>query len=193
MRNATKHDVPVIVRLLAPVFSDNQSVNRCVKNDSNRLTRIENQIKYVSRISLRDKMAFINDEKTGALLCNLSNGKKATVIDDLYYLFKVSGIKLGLQLIKREKLLKQMIPGKDFCHLWFIGVENNFQGKGYGTKMIDFLKKTCRERSLPIYLETSNRRNLKFYEKNGFSLYHKSQLPTDDFELYFYYWNPNQN
>ena len=193
MINATKNDLRTIVKILAPSFSDNQSVNRCIKQDSKRFNRVENQIKYISRISLRNEMAFINDEKTGAILCNFSYGKKATISDDIYYLSKVSGLKLGLQLMKQEKLLKQIMPDQDFCHLWFIGVSNEYQGKGIGSEMIDFLKKICSEKNLPIYLETSNQRNLKFYEKNGFKLYHKSQLPMDNFELYFYCWNPDQN
>jgi len=185
---ATKKDIPAIVKILAPAFSDNLSVNRCVKQDSNRLKRIENQIKYISRICIRNNMAFINNEKTSAVLCHLTSGKKATIMDDLYYLFCVSGVRLGLQLMKREKLLKQIVPEAEGCHLWFIGVDKNCQGKGLGSAAMGDIKQMCKEKNLPIYLETSNPRNLKFYEKNGFELYYKIQLPTDDFELYFFRW-----
>jgi ribosomal protein S18 acetylase RimI-like enzyme len=191
MITATKKEIPAIVKILAPPFSTNQSVNRCVKQDKRRFQRIENQIRYVSNISIRDNMAYMNSAKTGAMLCNLSNGEKSTMLDDLYYLTQVSGLKLGLQLIKREKLLKQMIPMRDYCHLWFIGVENGSQGKGIGTQMIEYLKQTCMERGLPICLETSNPRNIKFYERNGFDLSRKVRLPMDDFDLYFYSWNPH--
>jgi len=190
MINATKNDIPGIVKILTPPFSTNQSVNRCVKQDYRRLQCIENQIRYVSNISIRNNMAYINNTKTGAVLCNLSNGKKATVLDDLYFLVQVSGLKLGLQLIEREKLLKQIHPKTDYCHLWFIGVEIASQGKGIGTKMIEYVKQICREKNLPIHLETSNPLNFKYYERNGFNLYRKIKLPIDDFELYFYSWDP---
>lgn len=193
MKSATKKNIPAIVKILAPAFSDNKSVNRCVKQDSRRYKRIENQIKYISSICIRNKMAFLNENMTGTVLCTLSNGGGATLLDDLYYIFKVSGVKLGLQLIKREKLLKQILPNDNYCHLWLIGIDKESQSKGNGTKIISFLKKNCRDQQLPIYLETSNQRNKIFYEKNGFKLYHRTQLSTDNFELYFYYWDPREN
>lgn len=193
MITATKSDIPLMVDILAPAFSDNLSVNRCVKQTPDRYQRIRNQVKYIARISLRNRMAFLNEQKTGVVLCNLSQGKKATLFDDIWFLWKVSGLKLGLQLMKREKLLKQIIPDEDCCHLWFIGVSTESQGKGHGSEMIASLKKICSEKKLPIYLETSNLRNLAFYEKNGFRLYKKNRLPTDDFDLYFYSWHPEQN
>ncbi len=190
--HASKKDIPLIVHILAPAFSDNQSVNRCIKQDSRRVQRIENQVKYATMLSLRSHMAYLNATKTGAILCTLSDGKKATILDDLYYLFYVSGLKLGLQLMKREKALQQILPKSTNCHIWFIGVDKTVQGKGTGTKMIEDVKKICQEQHLPIYLETSNPRNFRFYEKNGFTLYQKIKLPMDDFELYFYSWEPRQ-
>ncbi|WP_282124857.1 GNAT family N-acetyltransferase [Marinifilum flexuosum] len=192
MINARRNDIPLLIKILTPPFSANLSVNRCVKQDDKRLQRIENQIRYISKISIRNNFAFVNTTKTGVVLCNLSNGKKANILDDLYFIFKVSGLKLGLQLLKREKMLKQLHPKSDYCHLWFIGVKNSSQGSGIGTKMIKFLKQTCQEKGLPIYLETSNPDNLKFYEKNGFKLYKTVKLPMDDFELYLYSWVPQK-
>lgn len=188
---ATEKDIPLMVEILAPAFSDNLSVNRCVNQTLNRFDKIKNQVKYIARISLRNRMAFINEQKTGVVLCNLSYGKKATVFDDIWFLWKVSGLKLGLQLMKREKLLKQIIPDENCCHLWFIGVSPEWQGKGTGSEMIADLKKICSEKKLPICLETSNRRNIAFYEKNGFRLYNKTRLPGDNFVLYFYSWHPD--
>ncbi len=190
MINARRKDIPTLIKILTPPFSANLSVNRCVKQDGRQLQRIENQIRYVSNISIKNSFAFIDTTKKGAVLCNLSNGRKATILDNLYFLFKVSGMKLGLQLIKREKLLKQIHPKLNHCHLWFIGVENASQGDGIGTRMIEYLKQICQEKRLPIYLETSNPNNIKFYEKNGFKLNRIIKLPMDDFELYFYSWDP---
>lgn len=187
LKLATKKDIPNIINTIVPAFNNNQSVNRCVKQDRKRLLRIENQIKYVCRLSIKNKMAFITDDKKGAVLCTISTGKKASVFDDLYFIFKVSGIKLGLQLLKREKLLKQFKPqNQAYCHLWFIGVSPEIQGTGIGSKIMGEIKSLCKEKNLPIYLETSNERNIAFYEKNGFTLYKKEQLVTDEFLLYFF-------
>jgi len=68
--------------------------------------------------------------------------------------------------------------------------KNASQGKGVGTKMMEYVKHICQERSLPIHLETSNPGNFKFYEKTGFHLYQELKLPMDDFGLYFFSWDP---
>ena len=156
MITATKSDIPLMVDILAPAFSDNLSVNRCVKQSPDRIEQIKNQVKYIARISLRNRMAFLNEQKTGVVLCNLSPGKKATVFDDIWFLWKVSGLKLGLQLMKREKLLKKIIPDENCCHLWYIGVAPECQGMGAGSEMMSALKKICTEQKLSIFLETSN-------------------------------------
>lgn len=193
MKTARTDDIPMLIKILTPPFSTNLSVNRCVKQDTLRLRRIENQIRYISRISIRNECAFINSSANGVMLCNMSHGKRANIIDDLYFIFKVSGIKLGLQLLKREKMLKQLHPKINYCHLWFIGVEIKSQGTGIGTDMINDLKQRCQERGLPIYLETSNPDNLKFYEKNGFRLNKTIKLPMDDFKIYLFSWDPQKH
>ena len=43
-----------IVEILTLPFTDNLSVNRCVKQDKKRLQRIENQIKYVSSTTVTE-------------------------------------------------------------------------------------------------------------------------------------------
>jgi ribosomal protein S18 acetylase RimI-like enzyme len=133
-------------------------------------------------------MAYINKAKTAAILCHLSYGKKANIWDDLYFIFKVSGIKLVLQILKREKLLKDLHPKTKFCHLWFIGVKNELQGQGHGSQMLDAIKSICLGKQLPIYLETSNKDNINFYLNNGFVLEKTVQLPMDDFEIYLFSW-----
>ncbi len=192
MIRATKKDIPTLIKILSTPFFYNNSVNRCIKKDNKKQQRIENQIKYVSNISIKNNMAFINDSLNGAVLGVLSNGIKATLWDNLFFLFKVSGVKLGLNLIKREKILNQVSQEKNYFHLWFIGVCSEMQGQGAGSQMLSDIKIICREKSLPIYLETSNKRNLVFYERNGFKLYKKMRLPMDDFDLYFFKWNPEE-
>jgi len=192
MITAREKDIPALIRILTPPFETNRSVNRCVKQDDKRLQRIAKQIRYVCKISIRNNLAFMNSSQTGALLCNLSDGKKSTILDDFLFILQVSGLKLGLQILKREKQLKQLRPKTNYCHLWFIGVLNDWQGNGVGSQLLTCLKQRCKEKNLPIYLETSNAFNIPFYERNGFRLIKTRKLPMDDFEIYFFSWSPNE-
>lgn len=187
---AQKQDIPQLVKILLYPFQYNLSVNKCIKQDKKKLSRIENQIKYVSRISIRNNWAFMNKDQTGAVLCVPSDGKKATLEDDFFFIRKVSGLKLGFKLMKRERLLSKYHPSEPFCHLWYIGVDITLQRKGEGSRMIQFVQNKCKEENLPIYLETSNEDNIKFYQKNGFEMFQCAELPGDEFTLYFFRWEP---
>ncbi len=48
----------------------------------------------------------------------------------------------------------------------------------------EIIDKSSRE-DLPIYLETSEERTLKFYQKQGFEVYHTSKEELFGFKLYF--------
>lgn len=187
---AQKQDIPQLIKILLYPFQYNLSVNRCIKQDKKKLARISNQIRYVAKISIKNNWAFMNNDKTTAVLCVPSDGKQATVVEDFFFIRKVSGLKLGFKLMKRERLIAKYHPSTPFCHLWYIGVDITLQRKGEGSKMMRFIQGKCREENLPIYLETSNEDNIRFYQKNGFEMYDSVQLPGDDFTLYFFKWLP---
>ena len=64
-----------------------------------------------------------------------------------------------------------------YIHLLIMGVSQEFQGKGFGGKLLRALiEKAETERKL-IYLETQNEENVNFYEKYGFSVKKKIILP----------------
>lgn len=93
----------------------------------------------------------------------------------------IIGIENVFQVLKREKIIKSYHPKGDFIHLWLMGVLPEAQGTGIGSKL---LKETLNfyEGKL-IYLETTTQENLRFYNKNGFSVFHETlEL---DYPLYF--------
>ncbi len=192
MHPVLQEDIPKVAQLLAQAFDDNKSVNRCIKQGSKRKNCIYRLMRYVCKTSVRNKMAFIHPSRNGVLLCTYSNGIKPSFWDDLQYILQVSGLKLGLKLLKRERLLNQRHAKNKYCHLWFIGMDASHQGKGIGSEMMTSIKKVCQMQKMDIYLETSNLRNLAFYEQNGFTCYLKEQLTTDDFPLYFFKWSSNE-
>jgi ribosomal protein S18 acetylase RimI-like enzyme len=49
-----------------------------------------------------------------------------------------------------------------------IGVEPIHQGRGLGNALMENVLKRCDEERLPAYLESTNPRNIPFYERLGF-------------------------
>ncbi len=64
-----------------------------------------------------------------------------------------------------------------YIHLLIMGVSEEFQGKGFGGKLLRALIEKAEAEKKSIYLETQKENNVKFYEKYGFSVKKKIILP----------------
>ena len=64
-----------------------------------------------------------------------------------------------------------------YIHLLIMGVSQEFQGKGFGGKLLRALIEKAETERKPIYLETQKEQNISFYEKYGFSVKKKVILP----------------
>lgn len=62
-------------------------------------------------------------------------------------------------------------------YLQVIGVDPQFQGKGYAGKLLEPMLARIDEEGLPCYLETIDEHNVSFYEHFGFAVIEKSTIP----------------
>ena len=71
---------------------------------------------------------------------------------------------------------KRLAP---FKHWFFqtIGVDPQFQGKGYAGKLIRAMLARIDKEDLPCYLETLDEKNVRLYEHFGFRVIEKSAIP----------------
>jgi len=100
--------------------------------------------------------------------------------------------KIGLKASKRYKpfgeyaikMHKKHAPGKHW-YLETLGVDPNFQGKGIGSSLMNIKFKDIDLQGLPIYLETSTEKNVKFYEKLGFHVAEEVLIPETEVTQYY--------
>ena len=67
-------------------------------------------------------------------------------------------------------------------YLWFIGVDPEHQNEGIGSILLDDIIEDSERKRRPIYLETSTVKNLPWYKKFGFQIYHELNL---SYKLFF--------
>jgi len=70
-------------------------------------------------------------------------------------------------------ILEQMAsyhPTDPHWYLPLIGVDPAYQGRGYGTALLDYALQTCDRDHLPAYLESTNPRNIPLYQRHGFEV-----------------------
>jgi len=111
--------------------------------------------------------------------------KKFKMIVNIGCLLKSKVYKMGREASKRIKPIEEHLvkvhrefaPG-DHWYLQSLGVEPAHQGKGYGSLLMEYmLEKINNTSPLPIYLETSTEKNVRFYKRFGFEVMREDIIP----------------
>jgi ribosomal protein S18 acetylase RimI-like enzyme len=174
MDKANYNDKSRVVDILTQSFKDNTSVNYIIKQDKNRLQRIEELMNYSFKLSNKFGKTYVsNDNKACAII--IYPDKKRTTLKsmlwDIQFILKAIGIGNIRKALKREAAIKKFHPEIPFTYLWFIGTEPSEQGKGIGTALMKEIISDSEKLNRPICLETSTESNISWYEKFGFKTY----------------------
>ncbi|WP_316778723.1 GNAT family N-acetyltransferase [Pedobacter antarcticus] len=173
------------VRILANAFEHNLSVNHIVKQDHLRSQRLIALMNYTFKVCGAYGKVFISADGCACALVMLPDKKKVSMkmlFWDLKLIVNVIGIDHLFKVLKRETLIRQSRPFMEMYYLWFIGVHPLAQHRGRGTELLEALIADARAMKRPIFLETSVLKNVPWYEKFGFRIYHEINL---GYKLYF--------
>merc|ERR1712023_192573 len=93
-----------------------------------------------------------------------------TIVPLLGWTYWCGGWKAVKQAWGLWKLLEQKRKqyASTALHLQVLGTGDNFRGKGLGSQCIKAGLERADKRGVPCYLESSNPRNVPFYERHGF-------------------------
>ena len=72
---------------------------------------------------------------------------------------------------------KENMRGRSYIYLIIIGVASEYQGQGFGGKLLKALTEKCDQVGTPLYTETTTERNVAMFEKLGFRALKKITLP----------------
>jgi ribosomal protein S18 acetylase RimI-like enzyme len=110
-------------------------------------------------------------------------------------MLRTGSIGLGMRLgVKLAGLGQRMRPvfdpleadrranmkGRNYLYLMIIGVASQFQGQGFGGRLLGALIEESELAQIPLYLETATERNVRMYERLGFNTLKQITLPVVD-------------
>ena len=185
MEKAKYNDKDLIVDILTKSFDTNQSVNYIVKQDEKRLKRVKALMDYSFEVCYLFGDVFLSDDKKGCALVLYPDKKKLTIksiLLDVKLILSCVGVENIKKTLTRESLIKKIQPKDLMYYLWFIGVAPECQNTGIGSVLLDELIEDSSLKKRPIYLETSTLKNLPWYKKFGFDIYHETDL---SYRLFF--------
>ncbi|MCJ7714283.1 GNAT family N-acetyltransferase [Candidatus Bathyarchaeota archaeon] len=174
-----KNDLKNTVNVLTNAFSEDSMWKEVFDDeDKNRvLTEVMVRfcLKYGNVLSTSDNlegiMAIAPHDKEMTTLRVILSGS-------FFLSMKISKEAKKMEILSKavEEAKKSLNLGP-YTHLLIMGVSQEFQGKGFGGKLLRALIEKAETEKKSIYLETQKEENVNFYEKYGFSVKKKIILP----------------
>jgi GNAT superfamily N-acetyltransferase len=138
---------------------------------------------FVARIGLHYGEVYTTETTDGGAIWQ-SPGSKVTFAGALQAGMLAMPFKFGWGGLRRsmnlggylDQVRWQSVPGRHW-YLMALGVDPSKQGKGIGGALIQPVLSRADADGLPCYLETFKDRNLRFYEKHGFTVSLSDQIP----------------
>ena len=174
MREADYRERQLVVKILSESFDRNQSVNYLIPQHKDRETRLRKLMEYsFDYCKLFGKVLISNDSNACALVVMPEKVRTTfqSILLSLKLIAQTIGIRNVRKAMRRETAIKSLHADSHRAYLWFIGVLPEHQGNGLGTQLLQAIVSDPEYRGLPMYLETSVKRNLPFYAKFGFNTY----------------------
>lgn len=168
IRRATAEDVPAVTRTLGAAFSDYAWTRHVISADDHRRRVERTQELFLVDIGMRNGAVWVAD--AGAAVAVWTHPRTdfpaayaaiAAEVDEL----------AGDRQSYAASAQRAMAPHRPTEPGWFlatVGVDPSQQGKGLGTAVIRLGLTAADTEGVPAYLDTSDERNVGFYERLGF-------------------------
>ena len=189
MKEAQITDKDKVVKIICESFNTNPHVNFILKNDKKRGARMEALAQYAFIYGMRRNGVFLTDDGLGVAIIFSYNEVKMNLYEywlQFNLIFKCFTLPRSLMVGKLESQIKKNRASDiDFLYLWFFGVADEALGTTNGRDLMKFIFKMSLDQKLPIYLETSLRRNTIIYRRFGFEEYNVFETGHEDLTMWY--------
>jgi ribosomal protein S18 acetylase RimI-like enzyme len=173
MKKATLADVDLVRNILLVTFKNDPHVNFLLEESKNQ-RKLNILIDYVVDQTFRQGEIYLSDDNNGVALWDSERNEKMSlhyIWRNLAFLIRI-GIKSVIRIVKSEAHIhKNFRKYPRYCHLYMIGVLPEAQGKGSASTLMNPMLQRMKEKSIPVFLETANLRNVDIYKRKGFEIF----------------------
>ena len=173
MRRATLADADLIKNVLLVTFKNDPHLKFLLEQSKNE-RKLSILIDYVVDQTFRQGEIYLSDDNNGVALWDFERNEKMSphyIWRNLAFLIRI-GIKSVIRIVKSEAHIHNNFHKYPrYCHLYMIGVLPEAQGKGLASTLMNPMLQSMKEKSIPVFLETANLRNVDIYKKKGFRVF----------------------
>ncbi|TKJ19267.1 MAG: hypothetical protein CEE43_15965 [Promethearchaeota archaeon Loki_b32] len=174
-----KKDLKTAVNVLDNAFSED-SMWKEVFNDEDK-NRVLTEV--MVRFCLKYGNVFSTSDNLEGVMAISPHDKDMTTLR----VIRSGAFFLSMKIASESKIMKVLSNAVEeakkslnlgpYIHLLIMGVSQEFQGKGFGGKLLRAVIEKAEIERKAIYLETQKEENVSLYEKYGFSVKKKIILP----------------
>ncbi|NHD15566.1 MULTISPECIES: N-acetyltransferase [Actinopolyspora] len=179
-RLATAEDVEPAVRTLRRAFVDYPWTRHVIAADAHEERLAEFQRLFVSRIGLECGRVWVTP---GCAAVSVWTTPDSTGIDEVFAELAPRFAELsGDRLEQSERAEAALNPHRPAEPVWFlgtVGVDPGSQGAGMAGAVIRPGLVEAERAGRPVYLETSQERNVRIYRRFGFEVVAEVEIPDD--------------
>ena len=184
MRPATLADADLIKSILLASFKNDPHLAWLLEQSKNKF-KLDVLIDYVVHQTLRRGEIYLTDDNNAVALWDFERNEKMSshyIRRNLAFLIQI-GIRSVVRILKSEAHVHNNFRKYPrYCHLYMIGVLPEAQGKGLASALMNPMIQRMKEKSIPLFLEMANPRNVGIYKKQGFKIF--ETLTVRDHDLF---------
>ena len=181
VRKVTRSELPELSAVLARAFNDDPLVNWMVAQDRRRARRVYDAMDLSLRdISFPLGESYTTDGIHGGALWAPPGKWKMGLLQQILLTPKMARVTTWKRLgpvMAGINVIERKHPRAPHFYLFVLGTEPEHQGKSVGTQLLAPILERCDREGMPAYLESSKERNLLLYERNGFRVTEKMNVP----------------
>ena len=173
-RRATLDDAVELSRLFAAAFVDDPVFDYMVRPGAGRHAAL--QLFFRELFSARDipqNEVWMSPDGAACVSwlapdARHSPGGIVQKLSWIPFFFKVSGVARVSRILALLDSMAKNHPHERHWYLAYAAVSPEFQGMGLGSRLIKAMLERIDEAGMPVYVESSNPKNVSFYERVGF-------------------------
>ncbi|MGE3856533.1 MAG: GNAT family N-acetyltransferase [Dehalococcoidia bacterium] len=181
IRKITLADRETVGALMTRAFDDDPLMRFLVKADARREERLRRFMDAgLMKLTFPYGETYITNAEDGAALWNPPGGRPHGLLADLRLLptmIQVCGLDGVGRAMGAFSAVEKLHPKEPHYYLLGIGVDPSRQGRGVGSSLLAPMAERCDREGMPAYLESSKERNVPLYERFGFRVLDRVELP----------------
>ena len=188
-----KKDIVTACQVLGKAFHDDTAWIHVIPDENERIEKLPSVFEYIVRYSLKYGEVYAPTENLEGIAVWVTH----TNVEKSIWRILRSGafraaLKMGNKIGKRiEKVFDQIdqdrrehMKDRSYIYLQTIGVLPEFQGQGFGRRLLKPMFAKADIKGILVYLETETKENLDMYSKYGFQTLKEGRAPGADFPIW---------